>query len=77
MPGSGFDHCGRYLRSWPDRMRGERIESFRCRVGGGYGRFGGGFGGHARGVADVRAYGYTWVIADASDLADTHAHRSG
>jgi len=75
VPGSGFDHRGRHLRSWPDRMRGERVESLRRRVGGDYGRFGGGFGRHARGVADVRAYGYARVIPDASDLADTHAFR--
>ena len=54
-------------------MRGERVESFRRRVGAGFGRFG--FVRHARVVADVRAYGYAWVIPDGSDVADTHAFR--
>ncbi len=56
-------------------MRGERAESSRRRVGGGFGRFGGGSGRHARGVADVRAYRYTRVNPDASDFAGTHAFR--
>jgi hypothetical protein len=74
VPGSGCDHRRRHLRSWPERVRGEWVESFRCRIGG-YERIGGGFGLHARGVADVRAYEYTRVIPDASRLADTHAYR--
>jgi hypothetical protein len=75
VPGSGCDHRCRHLRSWPERVRGEWVESFRRRVDGGYERFGGGFDRHARGVADVRAHGYTRVIPRASDLADTHAFR--
>ena len=73
MPGSGCDHCCRHRRSWPDRVRGEWVESFRGRVGSGFGRFGGGFVRHARVIADVRAYGCTWV--GPSDFADTHAFR--
>ncbi len=56
-------------------MRGERVESFRRGAGGGFGRFGGGFVRRARGVADVRAYGWTRVGRDASDFADTYAFR--
>ena len=72
MPGSGCDHRCRHLRGWPERVRGEWVESFRRRVGGGTERS---FGLHARGVADVRAYGYTPVIPDGSRLTDTHARR--
>lgn len=75
MPGSGCDHRCRHLRSWPERVRGEWVESFRRRIGGGSERIGGGFGLHARGVADVRAYEYTHVIRDASRLADPRACR--
>jgi hypothetical protein len=75
VAGSGGDHRCRHLRSWPDCVRGGWVESFRGRVGGDYERFGGGLGRHARGVADVRAHGYTRVIPDANDLADTHAFR--
>ena len=53
-------------------MRGEWVESFRGRVGSGFGRFGGGFVRHARAYADVRAFGCTH---DTSDFADTHAFR--
>ncbi len=35
MPGSGCDHRCRHLRSWLERVRGEWVESFRRRVGGG------------------------------------------
>ena len=75
MPGSGGDHRCRHLRSWPERVRGEWVEPFRRRVGGGYKRIGGGFGQHTRGVADVRAHGYTHVIPDTSRLADTRTFR--
>ena len=75
MPGSGCDRRCRHLRSWPKRVRGEWVESFRRRIGGGSERIGGGFGYYARGVADVRAYGYTRVIPDASRLTDTHPCR--
>ena len=67
MPGSGCDHRCRHRRSWPDRVRGEWVESFRRRVGA--------FVRRARFVAGVRAYGYTRVGPDASDFADTHAFR--
>ena len=72
MPGSGCDHRCRHLRGWPERVRGEWVESFRRHVGGGTERS---FGLHARGVADVRAYGYAHVIPDGSRLADTRACR--
>jgi len=72
VPGSGCDHRCRHLRSWPERVRGERVESFRRRVGGGIERS---FDLGARGVADVRAYGYTRVIPDGNRLADTRARR--
>jgi hypothetical protein len=75
VPGSGCDHRCRHRRNWPDRVRGERVESFRGRVGSGFGRFGGGFVRYARVVADVRAYGYTRVGPDTSDFADTQAFR--
>ena len=77
MPGSGCDRRCRHLRGWPERVRGEWVESFRRRVGGGYERIGGGLGRHAWGVADVRAHGDTHVIRDASRLADTRAFRGG
>ena len=69
MPGSGCDRRCRHLRSWPERVRGEWVESFRRPVSGGYD----GFGRHAWGVADVRAHGDTHVIPDANRLADTRA----
>jgi len=59
-------------------MRGERawsFRSFRRRVGAGFGRFGGGFRRHARGVADVRAYGYTRLIPGVIGFAGGHAFR--
>ena len=73
MPGSGCDHRCRHRRSRPDRVRGEWVESFRRRTG--FGRFGGGFVRHARVVAYVRAYGYTRVVLNASEIADTRAFR--
>ena len=71
MPGSGCDHRCRHLRSWPERVRGEWVGSFRRR------HVGGGFGLDARSVAVVRAHGYTRVIPDAINLADTRAFRGG
>ena len=71
MSGSGCDRRGRHLRSWPERVWGEWVESFRRRVVGGE-RIS--FGLYARGVADVRAHGYTRFI-DAISLADTQAFR--
>ena len=71
MPGSGCDYRCRRLRSWRERVRGEYVGSCRRRVSGGSERI----GGYARGVADVRAHGYTRVVPDASDLADTSAFR--
>ena len=59
MPGSGCDRRGRHLRSWPERVWGEWVESFGRHVGG-YERIG--FGLYAGG-ADVRAHGYAHVIA--------------
>ncbi len=47
-------------------MRGERVEFYRRRVGGGFVR-------SARGVADVRAYRYAFVVA--SGFADQRAVR--
>jgi hypothetical protein len=68
VPGSGCDHRDRHLRSWPERVRGEWVESIRRRVVGGFGL-------HARGVADVRAHESTRVVPDAINLADTQAFR--
>ena len=73
MPGSGCDHRCRHRRSWPDCVRGERVDSFRRRVGGGFGRFGHGPIRHARVAADVRAYQYTGV--GPGDLARPYAFR--
>ncbi len=72
MPGSGCDHRCRHRRSRPDCVRGERVDSFRRRVGG-FGRFGNGPIRQARVAADVRAYQYTGV--GAGDLAGPHAFR--
>jgi len=75
VPGSGCDHRCRHLRSWPERVRGERVDSLRQPVGGGCERIVRGPGWPVWGLADVRGHGYTHVIPDAISLADTSAFR--
>ena len=72
MPGSGCDHRCRHRRSCPNRVRDGWVESFHPPVVGGCRRIADGSG---RGVADVRAHGYTRVIPDASEFADTQPFR--
>ena len=54
-------------------MRGERVESIRRRVVAGRGRIGVGSGRHARGVADIGAYGRTRVVPGAA-ASPAHTH---
>jgi hypothetical protein len=68
VPGCGSDHRCRHRRSWPDRLRGERVESVH-----GFGQFRRGFA-HDRNAV-VLGYGSIHVTPVAIGVADSQAFR--